>query len=389
MRWIGLVLPFVAFAAVACGPELRVQSPVITPVNSDFAWSQSAAPVAKDATDQPVSERVHRVIAIGRNLFALNGELNLHKISLDDGRSETLASGSVVGITQSDGSFWSLAWATEPVEGRPIDYLLQSRDRQGVLEWQSPALRLDREEGFPVVAIHPDGEPWLVTPYAVYRIRETQWQRSSLTGATTLRAIDVAAFSRDGGSLFAGNNAGEWGGGLMWIDTATNRRVAVEAIRRKGRDDICAGPLNAACDPVTALVPDHQRPSCVLASIGLQHMSSHGRILRVCGDEVDVLARLYVDDGGMGDEGDAEKFDITEPFFGMAYSDQGVVVVSNRGVYQLDGSVLHKLSEPNFAKVGALSLSFDIPGLLVVMTDANWAMSVSGYTPLLAPIYPE
>jgi hypothetical protein len=86
-----------------------------------------------------------------------------------------------------------------------------------------------------------------------------------------------------GGVLWLGLNAGEWGGGLRRITLADGVMGAPSDIDPK---TLCGGALNPGCHPVTGLAPDPSHPDCVLAAVGLVHMMSHGGVVRVCGKDV-------------------------------------------------------------------------------------------------------
>lgn len=87
--------------------------------------------------------------------------------------------------------------------------------------------------------------------------------------------------------LFVGFNAGEWGGGLRRIDRRSGKITVLE---RNSTGELCGGPLNTECDPVTAIAADPWKPGCFVAAIGLVHFSPQGRLVEVCGNQVE---RLY------------------------------------------------------------------------------------------------
>jgi hypothetical protein len=179
-----------------------------------------------------------------------------------------------------------------------------------------------------------------------------------------------------------GFNTGEWGGGLQRVDLRTG---VVSNVERRDTKELCAGPLNSACDPVTGVLPDPQNKDCILAAVGLVHMLEHGRILRVCGQEVSlVFEKSYKVDGFKGD-----KWEMTEAFFGLVpAADGGFWGITSEALYHFggDGTTKQEYALPELKPVSGIYLSRELPGVVVVRTDANWAVSVSGYTPLLIPL---
>jgi hypothetical protein len=180
-----------------------------------------------------------------------------------------------------------------------------------------------------------------------------------------------------------GFNTGEWGGGLQRVDLRTG---VISDVERRDTKELCAGPLNSACDPVTGVIPDPQNKNCILAAVGLVHMLfSHGRILRVCGNDVSlVFEKSYKVDGFEG-----KKWEMSEAFFGLAPTVDGRFWgITSEALYhfEADGTKKQEYALPELKPVSGIYLSRELPGVVVVRTDANWAVSVSGYTPLLIPL---
>lgn len=185
-----------------------------------------------------------------------------------------------------------------------------------------------------------------------------------------------------GDSLYVGFNTGEWGGGLQRVDLRTG---IVSDIERRDTKELCAGPLNSACDPVTGVIPDPQDKNCVLVTVGLAHMMSDGRILRVCGREVN----LVFEKSNLVDGFNGNKIKETEPFFGLVPDDDGRFWgITSRALYRFgaDGTKAEEYALPELKPVSGIYLSRELPGVIVVRTDANWAVSVSGFTPLVIPM---
>ena len=182
--------------------------------------------------------------------------------------------------------------------------------------------------------------------------------------------------------VFVGINAGEWGGGLRRIDRQTGR---VTTIQHTVTNEICDGPLNTDCDPVTAVAIDPWNGECIVAAIGLVHMGMpHGRIDEICGATVrTVFVERYPHPYRAGcTMGSGEPCE-TEPFFGAAAFGDRIVAVADGGLYSIskDGTALHS-SLPPFQAAGDVRVAY-VPGFVLVLTDINQRTSVSGSAPLL------
>jgi len=206
--------------------------------------------------------------------------------------------------------------------------------------------------------------------------KDGAWVIKSLLGRLTFAPqTDALAV---GGRIYLGYNRGEWGGGLQAVDIETGR---IDDIRRID-GETCKGPLGAECDPVTGLVSDRSS-DCLLASVGLSHFLAHGRILRVCGAKVEVVysqaGPLPADALGAGIS--------TWPFFGLTSSAEGWSAVSAGKLFrgQWDGSVVSE-TLPELAPWSDLRVAFAGPDIILVRTDVNWGMSLSGFTPLLVSV---
>jgi hypothetical protein len=88
------------------------------------------------------------------------------------------------------------------------------------------------------------------------------------------------------GQIWVALREGEFGGGLMAIDRGTGE---VREFRRNDSGELCGGPLSPECDPVNAVTPLPWKPDCMVATVGLQHFGSRGRLISICGDRIEPL----------------------------------------------------------------------------------------------------
>ena len=207
--------------------------------------------------------------------------------------------------------------------------------------------------------------------------RDKPPHRLAIRGPPVSSGLQPAVARTPLGQLYVGENAGEFGGALTRIDLATG---ASERIEQRGVDGDCAGPLNSACDPITAVIPDAANERCAIVSIGLRHMVMElGRVLRVCGSKVTVLAELPCPGWRQGDP------PCSLGVFGLAPDNDGFWASTGAGLYHFRGGIIDKQrANPKLEHHSTLSYSSAIPGLFVLSTDINWRASVSGPTPLIA-----
>ena len=184
--------------------------------------------------------------------------------------------------------------------------------------------------------------------------------------------------------VFVGINAGEWGGGLRYIDRRTGK---VTALQSNTKGELCGGPLNADCDPVNGIAGSPWRARCVVAAVGLVHFSPHGRLVEVCGNRI---RRLYFK--SFGDEpqtssrrGKNEPSE-TVAFFGLVREGERLWAAGIDGIYKAEGGKVELSTPlPSFKKVGPFHVSFSLPRLVLVLTNVNKRASISGSVPMLVP----
>ena len=243
---------------------------------------------------------------------------------------------------------------------------------------------LSRKEQ-PLALLNSTSGPAVLSTRAI-RILSTYkhgWHMTRLKGVLRGGFQYTAALPLSRDAVYIGFNSGEWGGGLQRIDLQTGLITNVE---RRDTKELCAGPLNSDCDPVTGAISDPQNKECVLVAVGLEHMMSDGRILRVCGNDVDVVFQKSYEVDGFKK---GAKLRMTEAFFGLVRGpDKAFWGITPRAFYRFeaDGSEKDEFALPKPKPVSGIYLSRELPGVIVVFTDANWAVSLSGYTPLLIPL---
>ena len=200
-----------------------------------------------------------------------------------------------------------------------------------------------------------------------------------LKGALRSGVQVSTAISGDGNAAYVGFNNGEWGGGLERVDLHSGM---VRHVERRDSKELCAGPLNSECDPVTGVVPDTDDGKCVFAGVGLVHLGySESRVLRVCGDSVKPVLEIPVENTGI-----AKSLRTTDAIYGLVPAGDGAIwAVTYRALIRLNrsGEKIAEYPLPKLLPVAGVFMSREVPGTIIVRTDLNWAVSTSGYTPLV------
>lgn len=205
--------------------------------------------------------------------------------------------------------------------------------------------------------------------------------------STTLRQqirspLVMATALATGDAIWIGFNNGEWGGGLTRI---ARRDGSVETVERNISGALCGGPLNTGCDPVNGIAAAPWDPACIVATIGLVHLAPTGRIVEVCGEEVQRLYFKPLDQQPPGATLAQGEPPDTVAFFGLARRGDTLWAVGIDGVYRFSGRQAPEIRPlPKFQDKGGYRASFDLPGVALVMTDVNQRASVSGTVPIMA-----
>ena len=125
-------------------------------------------------------------------------------------------------------------------------------------------------------------------------------------------------------------------------------------------------------------------PNCVAVAIGLIHFSPTGRIVEVCGD---AIRRLFVKSNpwsthiSIGRGGEPYP---SVAFFGVVRQDEVLLAIGHDGIYRIgpDGKA-QSFPLPTIKQVGAFSVSFEYPGIILVGTMVNQRRSMSGLVPTM------
>ena len=312
---------------------------------------------------------------LGMEARSKGGAGGLISIGLVDSSRSVYFARGVIDIQKSSHELWVLRQGAKHGE-----YVVSVWSRNAFSDLSSFRVP-DQDE--PIVLLNIGGSPAVLSRRAL-RISipdHSNWRTIQLDHELRSGVQINAASPRSGKRVYIGINLGEWGGGLQAVNVESGK---VSSVERRDTNELCEGPLNSDCDPVTGVISDPQNDACVIASVGLIHLfMSEGRLLRVCGDTVTpIFEREFT--GGIGG-----KAKLTEAFFGLAAAGaEGFWGLTESALYHfaVDGTQQREYKLPRLSPVSGIYLSRELPSVIIVRTDVNWAVSTSGYTPLLVPL---
>lgn len=354
----------------------------------------------KSVRASTTSGRVMGGLATGDELLAYNWAGALVSYRLTDWQSKIVAPSSVVSVVHDPSGIWTMSLPPLPNDQQYDDPLQTgqftvSRYEAGkLLPISSGRYEVNDR---PVAFLIRNNVPVVIGRKSIHQFNADRnaWNPTSLQPAMEKLPGDIIASvaSPNDSSRFAylAFNIGEFGGGILKIDLQTGN---LQRIERRDSNELCVGPLNADCDPVTGIVPDPEQDECVLASIGLRHMLEHGRIVRVCDSRVEVVSEITSSGASMGRKvrrffGQKPKSPppFSEAFFGLVSDKIGKVWASSaRAVYRYDGKRFRPQEMPDLQRHGDLLATTKVPGVIILSTDMNARNSLSGSTPLIIPV---
>jgi hypothetical protein len=269
-------------------------------------------------------------------------------------------------------------WVLRRSESSKMEWIL-SIVRNDALEDRARFISADTDA--PFALFNDAGIPAVISRESIRVLSgDGEWKSLHLVGQLREGVQVQVASPAVGNSAYIGINRGEWGGGLLRVDLKTG---VVLSIERRDTRELCSGPLNSDCDPVTGVIPDPQNKDCVLAAIGLVHFLSRGRILRVCGDQVSVIF-----EHPRTEEINSWKLEMSDAFYGLASANGGFWAVTPEALYRFgaDENTPIRSPLPKLHLESGIYMNRNLPGVIVISTDVNWAVSVSGYTPLVVAL---
>lgn len=245
--------------------------------------------------------------------------------------------------------------------------------------WTSLAKAATRGEG--VVALSCESDRiTLLTTWRMIELRGSAQTVTPLSPRLPSRPASTPLALPD--RILLGLNAGEWGGGLQSIDRRTGE---VRRISRNDSGDLCGGPLNSECDAINGLVPSPWKPGCAVAAVGLWHLSSHGRLVEICGDEP---RRIHLgpcpDPYDPGDYGRGDEPFCSEAFFGVIATENSILAMGDEVSELGPRGVIARTPLPALKDYGPVKASFG-PNAILVASTLNQRHAFSSVTLLIVP----
>ncbi len=221
-----------------------------------------------------------------------------------------------------------------------------------------------------------DGE----TVLTATRLIAVSGQKIKATQLSEKVGYGVASTLMTSNAVYVGFNRGEWGGGLNRIDRVAGKVSVISDAPPHG----CGGLLNASCDPVNGLVVAPGQPDCIAAAVGLVHIVTNGRIVKVCGGRIKLLYRRQIGQRYPNISLSDDDAYPTMAFFGLAASGDHLLAVGLDGLYLIgaDGKAMSS-PLPVLKKVGPFRISFERRDVAIVLTTENERDSVSGAVPMM------
>lgn len=351
---------------------LMIAVGVLTSLVAVAACNKASAP--SDETERDQIHAISRAVFADNRLWLLQDVGTLASLRPDENKVQPeQVPGKVLDICKSAGTLTGL------FEDGKAGWKLQQRSAE---RWTARVSVATQGDTLITLGCRDDSDAvTLITNRRLVELAGTSSRSVSLKQPLHEPFGIGTAFVTDD-AVWLGLNAGEWGGGLRRIALKDGDAKAI--VKHKPGDE-CGGTLNIACDPVNGIVPSPWKPGCIVVAVGVVHMMSGGHIVEVCGNEVRRLYFKALDpQPPYGKVVDGEPSS-TIAFFGLARIGNSVWAVGIDGLYRFDGNSepqFHPL--PKFENRGGYRVSFEIPGIVLVLTDVNQRLSMSGSVPIMA-----
>ena len=195
--------------------------------------------------------------------------------------------------------------------------------------------------------------------------------------------------------LLVGFNGGEWGGGLFRIDRENGivknaEDVSLKADRLATKDTSPPGPVTASTpqEPfldaanINGITIEPWKPQCLAVSEGLVHFFASGGVIELCGNKAKYLYVKPIGAKRMANGVPVESM----PFYGITSEDGQLLAAGLDGIYRIahDGSI-SSVPLPSFETIDNVSVSFELKGIVLVLTDTSRHQAISPSVPMLIP----
>ena len=243
-----------------------------------------------------------------------------------------------------------------------------------------PRCRMPDTAAAAITIVSVAGSVRLSTQDAIYTEQARSWQRRALRSPLDLRSVQRSVAVTSDGTVYIGTNLGEWGGKLWRVSGGlSDDRSHATTTRIAPQFEL----------PITGVVRDPENAACVIASMGLRHMFERGGILRVCADSAALIFDQRCPNEGTDTVQYAHLVQTCRlAVFAVAPAQGGFWGVTLRELLRFqDHQIAERLPMPSFKNIGGIPIAVVRPGLVIVRTNVNWSVSLSGPTPLI-PLEP-
>jgi len=314
-------------------------------------------------------------VGLGEDLWVGNGLNALLRVHGGADQRPDEVAADVRDIAVQGGVLWTLRWANGP-----RSFIVAER-RDGRLI-DLPPVRIPDDLGVGGLTFIED-RPAVLTERSLWLWTGAAWREVQLNSRLRMRMHTTVAVPHSGRFVYLADDHGQWGGGLQRVEIATGRVLEIEG--RGPLIDGCRFPLDKDCDAVTGLVSDPENPDCMLAAVGRLEWPVHGRLLRVCGDQLELVFSLILD----GDDPNEPLVGSSRPFFGLVVDAEGAVWTASPGqLFRIKNGAATQQQIGELRTLGSLHANLDRPGLAVLADTPYWREQGVHFLPMLAPVYP-
>lgn len=325
-------------------------------------------PPARRTAPDRIDDAQHAVVHAG-DLWLASRQHGLYRVALSsrEARSASIEGAPTALLRTGDGRL--LATSSLPTATTLWEYRAGAFERSRT--WPQPSRSA-------VHALIEARDEIVVIDHTRARFVSRDGSTRELRFSRPLKAAHRLEAAWAGADLYAAANIGEPGGGLFRIDAATGA-VSEVALERE-RADL----------PVTDVIPDSERGGCVLASVGLSHQGvQRGGVYRVCGASVERLWHETL----RGCEGRPERRrqaceEAEAGAWQLSALDGGYAVSTDNGIVKLSRGGVERIESAEFELIGGVELSRSVPGVVLIATAVNGAVSDGGGFLLMAPVEP-
>ncbi len=336
-------------------------------VGAAILWMGGAGAVS--ALPSRGADDIRRAVFSAGTLWVVSEDGTVRTVSASGQTQAVAVPGETLDICASAGRVWTVS---QP----------GADEHQLVLKQMGAASEGFRFQSPDFVALSCDaGAVRVVDRNAVFTLTPAGLKTGALSAPIGYGDMSVLSV---GTTLYVGANRGEFGGGLQVVDLPTGRVTQIDTATPQS---VCDGLLARKCDAVTGLVASPFHAGCAIATLGVDHFFSTGRILEVCGTRLRLVYRQTLDDHGRPAPPPKKSQMMTRetPFFGVTVAGGKLIAVAKTDVLTIAQG-----KAPAFSKIPAMTRAgpfwlHDAGGYILLVTTADAKHSLGGAHAILVP----